>query len=254
MTCRRRSTRPPSSRGLMDEAAVNGAEGVSAGRSGGANARAASNEQGLRGHAKCAWQAQQPFGTDGEQHLGGRVRAARMALDARRIRSVRRSHARLATVSAASSLGGPSLAELVHTSSEAAVGEGARRLLHSSRTGRLPLRSCSSSAARARVTPVSRPRVHPKARAQARSPCSPSATYESSGNSENGDRRCGLPRAGGSGWPRATTTPTVVRRPQSRTASRSLPPPGGRTPARAAQLTRSPGRLPPRTCARSPRA
>jgi hypothetical protein len=115
-------------------------------------------------------------------------------------------------------------------------------------------RFCCSSAARARVTPVSRPRVHPKARAQARSPCSPSATYESSGNSENGDRRCGLPRAGGSGWPRATTTPTVVRRPQSRTASRSLPPPGGRTPARAAQLTRSPGRLPPRTCARSPRA
>jgi len=37
----------------------------------------------------------------------------------------------------------------VHTSSEVTVGEGARRLLHSSRSGRLHLRSCSSSGAAA---------------------------------------------------------------------------------------------------------
>jgi hypothetical protein len=35
------------------------------------------------------------------------------------------------------------LLRLVHTGSEVTVGEGARRLLHSSRSGRLHLRSCS---------------------------------------------------------------------------------------------------------------
>jgi hypothetical protein len=74
-------------------------------------------------------------------------------------------------------------------------------------------------------------------------------------------RQCSKAATGGVACPEqggsraaATTTPAVVRRPRSRTASRSLPPPGGRTPARAAQPTRSPGRLRPRTCARSPRA
>ena len=71
----------------MDEAAVDGARGVPVGRSGGANERAANDELGFRGVAECACAARQPFfRTDGEQHLGGGVLAARVALDARRIR------------------------------------------------------------------------------------------------------------------------------------------------------------------------
>jgi hypothetical protein len=52
--------------------------------------------------------------------------------------------------------------QLVHTSSEVTVGERARRLLHSSRSGRLDLRSRSSSQAGTRRPAIGRPHLGQK--------------------------------------------------------------------------------------------
>src|SRR5215211_2829926 len=67
--------------------------------------------------------------------LGGKRSSATFASGAPRSATCRRERAPVAS----------RLLLVVHTGSEAAVGEGARRLLHSSRSSRLDLRSCWSS-------------------------------------------------------------------------------------------------------------